>query len=86
MVLNFKYKEIKNPDGQKRKRPMVPITLSNGDESFEILALLDSGADVTAIPLEMAEALDLDLTGQIGRSIGIGGPVDSMSSRVNVSI
>jgi hypothetical protein len=86
MVLNFKYKEVANPQGAKKKRPMVPITLSNGEESFEILALLDSGADSSAIPQEMAEVLGLDLTGKKDKSYGIGGMVDSINSRVNVTI
>jgi hypothetical protein len=86
MVLNFKYKEVANPEGAKRKRPMVPITLSNGDVSFETLALLDSGADSTAISMEMAEVLGLDLSGKREKSYGIGGTVDSITSRVNISI
>jgi hypothetical protein len=86
MVLNFKYKEVANPEGVKKKRPMVPVTLSNGDVSFEILALLDSGADSTAIPQEMAEVLGLDLSGKKDKSHGIGGTVDSINSRVNVAI
>ncbi|MCX6651421.1 MAG: aspartyl protease family protein [Methanomassiliicoccales archaeon] len=54
--------------------------------SFEILALLDSGADSTAIPKEMAEVLGLDLTGKKEKSYGIGGTVDSINSRVNLTV
>lgn len=86
MVLNFKYKEVVNPDKIKKKRPMVPITFSDGDESFEVLALLDSGADQTAMSQEMAEALGLDLTGTKSTAFGIGGKVDCVNSRVHITI
>jgi len=86
MVLSFKYKEVANPEGVRKKRPMVPVTLSNGDVSFETLALLDSGADASAISKEMAEVLGLDLGGKREKSYGIGGTVDSITSRVNISI
>lgn len=86
MVLNFKYKEVENPEKQKKKRPMVPIVFSNGDESFEVLALLDSGADFTAMSLEMAEALNLDLSGKREKAFGIGGSVDCVTSRVKITV
>ncbi|HIH76612.1 MAG TPA: hypothetical protein HA343_04790 [Methanomassiliicoccales archaeon] len=86
MVLSFKYKEVANPEGIKKKRPMVPVTFSNGEVSFETLALLDSGADASAISKEMAEVLGLDLTGKPEKSYGIGGAVDTITSRVNISV
>lgn len=43
-------------------RPRVEIRLSNGNNSIKIIMLIDSGADVSFIPKEIAEVLELDLT------------------------
>ena len=42
---------------------MIPVTFTNGEESVETTALLDSGADFVALSKDMAEALGLDLRG-----------------------
>jgi hypothetical protein len=87
MVLTFHYKEVKIPNGPTRKRPIIPVTFSNGDESFEILGLLDSGADLTAFTQEIAEVLGLDLSGKPEPCIVAGGnTIDSIQSKVRLSI
>ena len=44
MTISFKYKTIKRPDGTLVKTPSIPIALI-GKESFDTVALLDSGAE-----------------------------------------
>jgi hypothetical protein len=55
---------------------MVPITLSNGDVSFETLALLDSGADASAISREMAEVPGLGISVYIEHWVQAGLPLN----------
>jgi hypothetical protein len=86
MALTFHYKEVLSHSGKKIKRPLVPVTFSNGDESFDTIGLIDSGADVTAINQEMAEVLGLDLSGPIEKSYGIGGSIDTVRSKVKIII
>ena len=42
---------------------MIPVIFTNGEETVETTALLDSGADFVALTKNMAEALGLDLSG-----------------------
>ncbi len=47
---------------------------------------MDSGADVSAMPMEIAEILGLDLNGEKEKVRGVGGPVDSVKRVINVMI
>jgi hypothetical protein len=48
--------------------------------------LLDSGADISAMPKDVAEILGLDLSGKKEPAFGIGGQVSAVPTSVNVSI
>lgn len=85
MTISFKYKTVKRPDGTEVRTPSIPILL-NGKEKFETIALLDSGADISAIPLAVAEILGLDLGDKKTPAYGIGGKVDSIETNVSVTI
>lgn len=85
MALSFRYKEVRRPDGTAVKCPIIPVQLA-GKDLFTTTALLDSGADVSAMPLAIAEAIGLDLTGVPGNSFGIGGKVKSVQSTVRVAV
>ena len=83
--MSFRYKTIKRPDGTLVKTPSIPIQL-NGKERFETIALVDSGADISAVPLSIAEILGLDLTKEKTPSYGIGGKVDSIETNMNIIV
>jgi len=85
MTLSFRYKTVKRPDGTNVKTPSVPILL-NGKEKFETIALIDSGADISAMPKDVAEILGLDLNGERTPAFGIGGKVDSIQTTVTITI
>ena len=85
MTITFRYKSVKRPDGTLVKTPSIPITLI-GKESFDTVALLDSGADISAIPKSIAELLDLNLKGNVAFSYGIGGKVKSIESAVRIVV
>ena len=86
MTISFRYKTVKRPDSTPVKTPSIPITLIGSEERIDTIGLLDSGADISAMPKEMAELLGLNLKGKKEKSFGIGGAVDSVDSKVNVVI
>jgi|SRR3989338_9301757 len=85
MTISFKYKTVRRPDGTEVKTPSIPILLKWKDQ-FETIALLDSGADISAMPKDVAEVLGCDLSGKIEPAFGIGGKVDSVQSKVTIRI
>ena len=85
MTVSFNYKTVKRPDGTNVKTPSIPVLLS-GKETFETIALLDSGADISAMPKDVADILGLDLSGEVTPAYGIGGKVDSVQTKVNITI
>ena len=85
MTISFKYKTVKRPDGTKVKTPSIPILLK-GKENFDTLGLLDSGADISAMPKAIADILGLDLKRKRTPAYGIGGKVDSVETKVNIAV
>lgn len=85
MTISFKYKTVKRPDDTTIKTPSIPLLLS-GKEKFETLALVDSGADISAIPIAVAEILGLDLSRGKSPAYGIGGKVDAVETKMSITI
>ena len=88
MTISYKYKSIKRADNVETKLPYVPIEIKNKEEGlrFETMALLDSGADISILPLDLAELLDLDLSGEKEIANGIGGQVEVINSEIIIKI
>ena len=86
MSISFKYKKIKRADGVERKLPYIPIEIKGNSYWIQTMALLDSGADISIIPKDLAELLGLDLTGEKTKANGIGGEITVINSRVLVRI
>lgn len=86
MTLTFKYKAVDRPDGQIVKTPSVPVTLHGKIMSYDHMALLDSGADVSAMTKEIVDLLGLNLTKKSEKTRGIGGEVESIESKVKITI
>jgi hypothetical protein len=66
-----------NSAGQTSTLPYLPITFSNGNNSLEVMALLDTGASVSVIPYEIGiqlgavwenQTLIIPLSGNLARS------------------
>ena len=66
-----------NSRGQISTLPYFPIALSNGNNSVEVMALLDTGASVSVIPYEIGiqlgavwenQTLIIPLSGNLARS------------------
>lgn len=87
MAISFKYKSIKRPDKNEVKTPSIPIMLKGNSPTWiEFVALLDSGADLSVIPQDVAELLNLDLSGKKEKSSGIGGEVEVINTKMTLNI
>ena len=86
MVLSFKYKDIPRSNDTKSLSPSIPISLSNEGPKYRFMVLLDSGADISAIPKHVAELLNLDLSGKKEKAFGIGGEVPAIQSHMNIEL
>jgi hypothetical protein len=85
MVLTYRYKSVSRPDGTNVKTPSIPVVLK-GQESIEVVALLDSGADVSVLPLSIAQILGLDISGRRMPAFGVGGKIDTVDSKVSITV
>lgn len=86
MTIIYRYTESPTPNGKSVLRPMIPVTFFNNDEKIESIALLDSGADVSAMDIHMAEILGLDLSGKRFKSYGVTGSIDSIKSTIGIKV
>lgn len=87
MAITFKYKLIERPPPLNPiHSPSVPITLTGPKDSMDVVALVDSGADTSAIPRGIAEILGLDLSGEREDIIGIGGKSPAVKTSARITI
>lgn len=83
----FRYKKIDRPGPLGTiYAPAIPVTFSGVKESLDVIALLDSGADTTAIPKGIAEILELDLSGAKEHVVGIGGKLSAVASTLTCTV
>lgn len=85
MTVVYKYQMI-NGRGVSLKRPMVNVSFSNGSEVFKTMALLDSGADMSAISSDVADLIGLGTSGNRVTIHGVTGKVESVQKKVNISL
>jgi len=84
MTLTYRYKIVEGrPIAAETRTPLIPITI-RGEIAIDTTGIPDSGADFTAVPLALAEAIGLDLSAKPEDCIGIGGRVKSKDSRMNI--
>jgi len=76
---------VKRPNGTEARTPSIPVAIK-GTESIDVVGLLDSGADISAIPKSIAEIIGLDLSGKRSNADGIGGKVEAIDSKVYINI
>jgi len=86
MTLNYNYRAIERPLLGTVKSPSIPVTITadDGKISFDTLALVDSGADISALGEDVANMLNLDMNSPESVAIGIGGHVKSKESVMNI--
>jgi|SRR3989344_984711 len=84
MSFHFKYKPVLLKNGSRIYRPMIPIIIY-GKEIINALAILDSGSDMTILPKEIAQVLDIEYQRENEVS-GISGiPLKAKEGKINVS-
>jgi hypothetical protein len=75
--LHYPFIDRINSIGQTSTLPYLPITLSKGNKSIEVMALLDTGASVSVLPYEIGiqlgaiwenQTLAIPLSGNLGQS------------------
>jgi hypothetical protein len=84
MSFHFKYKPILLKSGVRFYRPLIPLTI-NGKETFDTLAILDSGSDITILPKEIAEELGVILEGENEISGISGNALKSREGKINIT-
>ncbi|MHB1868754.1 MAG: aspartyl protease family protein [Nitrososphaerales archaeon] len=72
--------------GMEYFRPRVSVRLQNGQNSFRTSMLVDSGADISLIPLDVAEVLQLELSEDTKNNIGPSGKFEVKKSDVELWI
>lgn len=82
--ISFKYKKFTNEKGEICSYPIADIVLLNKDESFETAAFIDSGADISLIPKEIADVLGLEFGEESEAETLSGEKIKTWSSRVNM--
>ena len=86
MPIVFKYKHVQRKDDYLKKAPFIPIYLRTKDDKLiESVGLLDSGADFSVIPLDLAQFLGLKL-GKEDTTGGIGGNAKVRKSQLRLTI
>ena len=75
--MKYNYTKFDNPQEPAKPnfRPLLPVTLvGNNGKSKNVVALIDSGADVSLAHADIGRLLDIDI--QTGRVWNYGGSVD----------
>lgn len=90
--MKFKYRKTSTTSPfSKRKilaRPIIPISLRNGINSLRYEALIDSGADFSIFPVEIAKKLFINLrrTKKIYFSSATGEMVEGIISKIRMQL
>lgn len=86
-MLYFRYKSIPLNDGEKpSKLPIIPLTIQTEKGLIKFNFLLDSGSNITAIPVKLAEFLSLPKIKELKPAEGIGGKVKTWQSKFDYFI
>lgn len=83
-AITYKYVKDKQ-NGKIIPRPRIEIILNNGGKVFRLVMLVDSGADTSFIPLEVAEILELKL-GASQTSRSASGPFETAPSKCHAEL
>ena len=87
MSIIFRHIHVPRQDGSLRHAPFIPILVTNKfDQIMEAVALLDSGADTTVVPKDLADVLGLKEEEVDSETGGIGGTVKVRNSRLSFRI
>ena len=86
MTMRFKYKAVKAPSGLDKLRPVIPVQFIGSKEVWDTYAMLDSGAGISVISKDMAEAIGVSMDGEVTVANGVTGPGEFIASHVGIHI
>src|SRR5438128_1791109 len=55
----YPYQDTRNHHGESLPRPILPLTIRHGGQALVVNGLLDTGATVNVLPLEIGQALGI---------------------------
>lgn len=85
-AISFRYKQIERPTPlEPIKAPTVSLTFA-GKEKVGIIGILDSGADVSAIPMSIADILGLDLSKEKEQIVGVSGKTFAIKTSLTATV
>ena len=77
---------VKAPNGLTKLRQVIPVQFIGSKDIWDTFAMLDSGADVSVISRDMAEAIGISTEGEVTVANGVTGPGEFISSHVSIHI
>lgn len=87
MAIIFRYAHVPREDGTLRKAPYIIVFVKDATGKYiKVAALVDSGADNTVVPKDLAVMLGLKDTAVEGETGGIGGKVKVKRSRLTFEV
>ncbi len=63
--------------------PMLDVVMSRKNNTLKISGLVDSGSNITIVPLHVAQLLDIELKDQDDSVMGVGGSVTMHLAKVD---
>lgn len=84
-AISCRYLVYTLPNGRQIRLPLLHIRLSHNNQSLTTIALIDSGATTTFIPLELAQILALPTEHQ-ETAVGAGGTFTNTIRKVNLAL
>jgi hypothetical protein len=87
--MKYKYYGVSPLNTQHKtiKRPMVMVEIFGNKRTKKMLALVDSGADVSMLNLGVAKMLDIDLSkAERGTTIGITGVQETYIATIEIKV
>jgi hypothetical protein len=87
MSIIYRYVHVPRPDGTLRKAPHIPVYARDSkNKLIEIIALVDSGADTTVIPKDLALLLGLKESKADMKTGGIGGSTRVKETKLSFTV
>ncbi len=92
-MITFRYKPIEYPNGSVHYTPSIPVVMypKNGNlEPISVIALVDSGADISVLPRDLAELLGFNLENidesNLEETRGIGGVTHVIYDSITIKL
>ncbi|MCC7536909.1 MAG: aspartyl protease family protein [Deltaproteobacteria bacterium] len=85
MGVVYRFRKERLQDGGTVARPKIPVRLSWDAATVDVVALIDSGCDVTVIPQSLAEAIGVSTTGTSQPLVGFREESAVVEAKVDIT-